>query len=434
LTKHFVLDTNVIVHNPSSIKSFGDNTVVLPIDVIEELDRLKSDSTEVGRNARAAIRDLDQLRKTSNLRTGAKIEETGGTLYVDLDIPDVKAIGLHVDIPDNRILAVAYKLSAAGKTVIFVSKDMNSRIKANALGIEAMDFEKGKVDVDKLYCGWREMELPKDDIEKFFKESRINLSEPVNPNEFILFRKREVARHTVLARADSSGCAAFPMRYENASVMGITPRNLQQRMAMELLLDDEIKLVTLVGTAGTGKTLLALATGLKLVMKDSAYEKLLVSRPIMPLGRDIGFLPGTKEEKLENWMQPIHDNLKFIMHEKKEPGEATKRIQGLLASRLIELEAITYIRGRSIPNTFLVLDEAQNLTPHEMKTIVSRVGQGSKLVVTGDPDQIDNPYLDRASNGLTFSIERMRGQKLFGHVTFTKTERSELASLAAEIL
>jgi PhoH-like ATPase len=434
LKKFFVLDTNVIIHNPNSIKSFADNTVVLPIDVIEELDRLKNDPSEVGRNARAAIRELDRIRRKGNIRTGAKIEETGGTIYVDLDVPEIKSTGLHVDAPDNRILAVAWKLKEEGKKVVFVSKDINSRIKADALGIKAMDYEKEKVDMDRLYSGWREFLLSKNEIECFFKAGKTALPEPVNANEFILFRKKEVQRHTVLARADKTGTEAMPLRYENASVMGITPKNLQQRMALELLLDDSIKLVTLVGQAGTGKTLLALAAGLKLTLKDTAYEKLLVSRPIMPLGRDIGYLPGTKEEKLEHWMQPIFDNLKFIMHERREPGEASKRIENLISSNLIELEAVTYIRGRSIPNQFLIVDEAQNLTPHEMKTIISRVGHRSKMVVTGDPDQIDNPYLDSASNGLTSVVERLKGQALFGHVTLTKSERSDLASLAAEVL
>lgn len=434
MKKYFVLDTNVIVHNPGSLISFDDNIIVLPIDVIEELDKLKTNPSEVGRNARHAIRMLDGIRQEGNIRSGAQIGTNGGMLYIDLDVPDPDTAGLRSDITDNRILSVAWKLQNQGKEVAFISKDMNSRIKADALGIRAEDFMKEKIDVDTLYSGWRELTLPRDDIEEFFKNGRIELEEPVYPNEFILFRKEEVSRHTVLAKADRTGKLALTPRYANTVAMSISPRNLQQRMAMELLLDDDVKLVTLVGMAGTGKTLLALAAGLKLVLKDNAFEKLLVSRPIMPLGKDIGYLPGSKEEKLENWMQPIFDNLKFIMHERKEPGEASKRIAGLMQSRLIEMEALTYIRGRSIPNQYLILDEAQNLTPHEMKTIVSRVGDKSKLVVTGDPDQIDSPYLDSASNGLTYVVDRMKGQKLFGHVTFTKTERSDLASLAAEIL
>jgi len=438
--KHFVLDTNVLLHSPECLLRFVDNTVVIPVDVIEELDKFKTRNDELGRNARAAIRVLDQARAEGNLRTGARINEEGGRIVVDMTPVCLLEDGLRDDTPDNRIISVAYRLMREGETVVFVSKDVNMRVKADALGVQAEDFETDKVPaVDDSYRGWRAVECASDDIDRLMAQRTLDLAEAQDayPNEVILLRDRVNPKHTALSRAavlnggDAGPLKAFDPAYD--SVMGVTPRNLEQRIALELLLDPDVSLVTLVGQAGTGKTLLALVAGLQMTIRKHHYEKLLVARPIMPLGRDIGYLPGTAEEKLLPWMKPIFDNIKFVLRG-REPGEADKKLLDLLKSGVVEIEPLTFIRGRSIHRQFMIVDECQNLTPHELKTIISRVGHETKLVLTGDPHQIDNPYLDSRSNGLSYVAERFKGQSVAGHVLFTKSERSRLASIAVEIL
>ena len=437
MTKSFVLDTNVILHNPKALFSFGDNEVVIPIDVLEELDTFKTENTDKGRSARETARELDRLRAKGSLVKGVPVEETGGTVRIEMKSELCGESGLREDTADNRILSVARRLKDAGKTVVFVSKDINGRIKADALGIKAMDFEKQKVNFDEFYSGWRQVKVPGTRVDAFLNDRSLKLPEgDYQPNEFIVLTDEADEKHTALARFSKKDGSAVGLHFAKPKPWGISARNLEQEMALELLLDDKVKLVTLVGRAGTGKTLLALAVGLEKVLNEHAYEKLLVSRPIMPLGKDIGFLPGTKDEKLEEWMNPIFDNLKYLMTTRRmEKGVSLdKLIQKLIDGRLVELEALTYIRGRSIPRQFLIVDEAQNLTPHEVKTIISRVGEGTKMVMTGDPYQIDNPYLDSASNGLTYTAERLKDQELCGHVMLTKSERSTLASIAAEVL
>ncbi|MBM4049917.1 MAG: PhoH family protein, partial [Planctomycetes bacterium] len=394
--KSFVLDTNVLLHNANALTSFADNEVVIPITVLEELDKFKSQNNDLGRNARQVIRSLDRLRARGKLKDGVRIEETGGTVRVALKTEICQSADLDVARPDNQILSVACGLHTRGQRVIFVSKDINARIKADALGLSVMDFEKQKVDFEKLYAGWREMTVPTADVERFYAEGRLPApKDGLYPNEFVLLKDVANPSHTAIAKHLAKEGVLCRFLHENVNPYGIRGRNLQQKMALELLLSEQVELVTLVGQAGTGKTLLAVAAGLHKVLKEKRYERLLVSRPIMPLGQDIGFLPGTKEEKLSHWMQPIFDNLKYLLHHKAErgPGDTEKRIEELLNSRVVELEALTYIRGRSIPNQFIIVDEAQNLTPHEIKTIVSRAGEDSKVVLTGDPYQIDNPYL-----------------------------------------
>jgi len=436
--KCFVLDTNVLLHAPEAIRGFGANEVVIPIDVLEELDKFKTQNDELGRNAREVIRILDRARASGGrLGTGVKINEKGGSLRVDLKPLVLIEAGLERDSPDNRILSIAYKLLMEGKTVTFVSKDVNVRIKADALGIPAEDYESDKITtVEELYAGWREIEAGDDDLRKFFEEHRLELpSLQLNPNEGVLLRDRSRSKRTAIGRrSPTESHVVRPLLFAQEQILGIAPRNLEQRIALDLLLDPAVSLVTLVGRAGTGKTLLALVAGLHLTVKQHQFEKLLVSRPIMPLGRDIGFLPGTKEEKLEPWMKPIFDNMKFILREKREPGEVQKRITDLMKSGIVEMEALTYIRGRSIHAQFMIVDECQNLTPHEVKTIISRAGHETKIVLTGDPYQIDNPYLDSSSNGLTYVAEKLKAQEMTGHITFTKSERSALASVAADML
>ena len=440
MRKTFVLDTNVILHNPESLTSFADNIVLLPIEVLEELDRFKRNHDEKGRNARVAIRMLDQLRKSGEPGKGFPLER-GGTLKITTGIDYAKAsdIGLSSSLVDNKILLTAYTLKESGENVIFVSKDINARIKADALGINSVDFEKQKVDFEKLYAGWHELGVSKSDIDSFYKKKEFPSQEgEFFPNEFALLVDQENPKHTAIGRYKEDFGILMPLIFNKMSVMSIRPRNKEQAMASELLLNNDIKIVTLVGPAGTGKTLLAIAAGLQKVIKDKSYERLLISRPVMPLGNDIGYLPGTKEEKLENWMGPIFDNLEYIFNaEKKDRNvkEKTKtQIEKLIRDEIIELEAMTFMRGRSIPDSFIIIDEAQNMTPHEVKTVISRAGNDTKMVLTGDPYQIDNPYLDSSSNGLTYCVEKMKGQRMFGHMSLTKSERSSLASLAAELL
>jgi PhoH-like ATPase len=428
MRKIFVLDTNVLLHNADALKVFADNEVVLPIDVIEELDIFKKDSDEKGRNARAAIRMLDELRERGNLGEGVLLENAG--LLRIIVHPDVKG-PLSPEERDNKILMTAYSLQQKGNQVIFVSKDINARVKADALGIKAVDFEKQKVDIERLYIGWKELLVSKKDIDTFHDKKFLEINDnEIFSNQYILLKDEADEKHTALARYSFKEKGAVPLRPDINEVWGIRPRNKEQAMAFDLLMNDNIKLVTLVGKAGTGKTLLALAAGLKKTVDEHVYKRVLVSRPVIPMGKDIGYLPGTKEEKLVNWMQPIYDNLEYILTVRKRK----ESIEDLIDSDLLQLEALTYMRGRSIPNQFIIIDEAQNLTPHEIKTVVSRAGNHTKMVLTGDPYQIDNPYLDSSSNGLTYAVEKMKGQGMFGHAMLTKNERSELASLAAELL
>jgi PhoH-like ATPase len=443
MTRHFVLDTNVLLHAPECLRQFADNIVVIPVDVIEELDNFKTRNDELGRNARSVIRIIDAARLDAKetLATGAPINEHGGTIRVDLKPVCLLEDGLRDDTPDNRIISVAYRLKREGHDVAIISKDVAMRVKSDALGIPAEDFESDKVpSLDNMYLGWRTVHCNGDAVVQLQEQGRatITLEEEACPNEAILLRDETNPKNTALARPVSGweGGNEVELRSflsSNQAVQGIAPRNLEQRVALELLLDPDVNLVTLVGKAGTGKTLLALVAGLYQTTKKHMYEKLLVSRPVMPLGRDIGFLPGTAEEKLMPWLKPIFDNMKFILRE-RSPGEADKKIMELFKSGIVDVEPLTFIRGRSIHHQFMVVDECQNLTPHQIRTIISRVGHDTKLVLTGDPYQIDNPYLDSRSNGLTYVAERMKRQGVAGHVLFTKSERSLLASVAVEIL
>jgi len=438
--KTFVLDTNILLHSPNSLFAFKEHRVVLALAVIEELDRFKRSNDELGRNAREAIRAIDKHRELGSLGEGVPTEN-GGVLQVVLhqEVREhLSMAGLKPEAADNQIISVALALQRKGQRVIFVSKDINERVKADALGLRVMDFEHEKVDFDSLYSGWREMQVPAELVNKFYNHKSIPLpatgpkESALAPNEFVLLKDETNAKHTALSRTDLVGKELVPLTPEYDRAWNIAPRSATQRMAFELLMDDQIQLVTLVGRAGTGKTLLAIAAGLHRIIKDKRYEKMLVSRPIMPMGRDIGYLPGDKDEKLTAWMGPIFDNLKYLLHGRSSPTPLTR--EQLFEQDVIELEALTYIRGRSIANMFVIVDEAQNLTPHEVKTIISRVGEGTKMILTGDPQQIDNPYLDASSNGLSYCVERLKASPLYGHITLHKSERSALAELAAERL
>jgi len=436
MPKYFVLDTNVLLHNSNSVTAFADNVVVLPMTVIEELDKFKKNNAELGRNARNVIRTLDSLRKLGSLGEGV-VMENGGILKITVEKEELPNSCIDLSIPDNLIIATAFNLKQQGFRSIFVSKDINARLKADAMGIEVMDFEQEIADFDTLYPGWREVQVPSPTIENFYKSEIITIDNGnFLINEFILLQDETNPKHSGIARAvDSNQVKHLSSNFDSA--WRIKPRSKEQRMALELLLDPEVDLVTMIGQAGTGKTLLALAAGLTTTLNDERYDKLLVSRPVIPLGRDIGYLPGTKDEKMKLWMQPIFDNLSYLMslvHNGDEEETTQQMVARLIKNEDVELEALTYIRGRSIPKQYVVVDEAQNLTPHEVKTIISRVGEGTKMVLTGDPEQIDNPYLDSSSNGLTYTVERLKGRQGCGHVTLTKSERSRLSSLAADYL
>ncbi len=441
-TKHFVLDTNVLLHNPNALFMFKDNEVIIPFDVIEELDKFKVGTDDLGRNARTVIRHLDRLREKGNLSEGVALDQTGGRVRVILEEDQQLCPGLTANTADNRIICCAFSLHKQGQRVVFISKDINARIKSDALGLVTEDFEAQKVDFEKLYTGWRELSVNSKVIDQLYaqKQSKLpELPEPLGANEFVLLKDETDPAHTALARYRSESQGLIPVRNRRGPVFGIMPRNLQQTMALDLLMDDSVKLVSLIGAAGTGKTLLAIAAGMSKVLNEQIYQKLLCARPIMPLGRDIGYLPGDKDQKLTAWMQPIFDNMAYLLSNRLgADGEhkshaslssVEQRIHQLMESGQVILEPLTYIRGRSIPHQFMIVDEAQNLTPHEVKTIASRVGEGTKLVLTGDATQIDNPYLDSSSNGLSYLVERLKNKPIVGHVTLGKSERSELASL-----
>lgn len=435
--KVFVLDTNVLLHNRDAITCFADNTVILPMQVIEELDKFKKNNDEMGRNARGVIRTLDRLRGQGSLGRGVRTAD-GGVVRITMEEETAGGTCIDLSIPDNRIIAAAFRLHKEYKRVIFVSKDINARLKADALGIEVQDFEREKADFDQLYTGWRTLKVPAAIVDRFHHKREMRLDqEDLQPNEFVMLVDADNEKHTAIGRAvgDHLLRSLNPV-YDSA--FHIRPRNLEQRAALELLMDPEVTLVSLIGQAGTGKTLLALAAGMANALgKNDRYEKLLVSRPVIPLGRDIGYLPGTKDEKMKLWMQPIFDNLSYLIgltNGGRQDAATELGIKRLLREDKIELEALTYIRGRSISRQYVIIDEAQNLTPHEVKTIVSRAGEGTKMILTGDPEQIDNPYLDASSNGLSYTVERLKGHQACGHITLTRSERSHLSSLAAEYL
>ncbi|MCD6459688.1 PhoH family protein [bacterium] len=436
MKKLFVIDTNVLLHSPNALTSFEDNIVILPIEVLEELDRFKKDHDEKGRNARMTIRALDALRKKGSLKDGIQLENAG-TLQIitNMHFKPEHYAGLPMNSTDNKLITTAYLLQKNNDLpVIFVSKDINARIKADALGIKSEDFESQKINISELYMGWIEKKtrkIPKPDKKGIIWDDENKLL----PNQFVMFKETNAPDNCLITKHNAQTGKLYPITNRIEPIFGVSPRNPQQIMAQELLLDPRIELVSLVRRAGTGKTLLAIAAGLYMVIEKKVYDRLLISRPIMPLGKDLGYLPGTKEEKLENWMEPIFDNLDYILSVmRKNSSNGVITMKELIENELIQLEALTYMRGRSIPRQYIIIDEAQNLTPHEIKTVVTRSGGHSKMIITGDPYQIDNPYLDSESNGLTYCVERLKNESLFGHVLLSKSERGKLASVAAKLL
>ena len=437
MKKLFVLDTSVLVHDPRALNAFQDNDLVIPIAVVEEIDGHKKRQDEVGRNARHVSAFLDKLRAVGHLDQGVPLGEKQGSLRVELNHQEVEKLPPALDRSkvDNRIIAVALALKNSLSTpVVLVTKDINMRIKADALGISAEDYETDKIDLEEVYTGTRILKVAPDVMDHFYAANEVELTEAdLYPNQLIIMEDAFGSSKSAIGRHLTGG-KVIPLRYGNYDPFGLKVRNKEQRFALELLLDEEVRLVTLIGKAGTGKTLLALAAGLQKVVEESRYRRLAVSRPVIPMGNDLGFLPGDINEKLRPWMQPIYDNLEFLFSNRDRNEKIDQLISSLQAMNMLELEALTYIRGRSIPNQFLLVDEAQNLSPHEVKTVITRVGEGTKIVLTGDPYQIDHPYLDSNSNGLTYVVERFKQERIAGHITLVKGERSDLAELGARLL
>jgi len=440
MTKKFILDTNVLLHDPQAYLKFKDNEVYIPMTVIDEIDTFKKDLNEIGRNARHVSRMLDKLRVKGSLTDGVTLEN-GGTLTVVLLSNHLESnlpTELEFSRADNKILSVAVGLSKkTDSKVIFVTKDTNLRIKANALGLVAQDYENDKVSIDELYTGTDERIVAATEVDRFYGQEYFDEDEATTllPNQCLTLVDEGKPTHTALARYDAVMKRLVPLvKIPKEGIWGLQARNREQQFAFDLLLDPAIQLVTLVGKAGTGKTLLAIAAGLQKSADDREYSRLLVSRPIFPMGRDLGFLPGDVEEKLAPWMQPIFDNVELLLGAVEERGTRKRGYRELVDMGILEIEPLTYIRGRSIPNQYMIVDEAQNLTPHEIKTIITRAGEGTKIVLTGDPYQIDNPYVDASSNGLAYIVEKFKGQSISGHVTLTHGERSGLAELAANLL
>lgn len=440
--KNYILDTNVLLHDPHSLLNFDDNSVLIPIEVIEEIDRFKRESSELGQNARSVSRSLDEFRQHGALSDGVTLPN-GGRLRIVYEHKNGSGNGngqedapkFSNDTVDNRILTLAFQIKKKSKTpTVLVSKDINLRIKADAIGLKAEDYETDRVYIKDLYTGMREIPMNPDKLANFRANGELEANDPKQyyPNEYCTLVDETNPKRTVLSRVDGSGAKFIPILDCRDGVWGIKPRNREQHFAFDALLDDRIKLVTLMGKAGTGKTLMAMAAGLKRTVLDREFRRLVVARPTIAMGKELGFLPGSLDEKLAPWMQPIHDALEMLSD--LNMGHDHRRSADLMRSGTIVVEALSYIRGRSIANQFMIIDEAQNLTPLEVKTIVTRVGNGTKLIFTGDPYQIDNPYVDSSSNGFNYIVSKFRDQALAAHIELQKGERSELAELAANIL
>lgn len=448
MNKAFILDTNVLLFDPQALFKFGNNAVIIPIVVIEEIDRFKREMSENGRHARQISRLLDEMRTGGELSTGVKLPN-GGTLKVELSDASVSLPpDMLMERPDNRILAIAIAMrkSQPKRQVVFVTKDINLRIKADALGVTAEDYEPSSVEPEQLYAGYTVLNVDSHLVDEFYAQKRLMMDErlqkflksdqPLYANEYLILKDNANPNHTAMGRFSKDLNCLVPIFKPAEGLWGVFPKNAEQAFAVDALLNDEIKLVSLVGKAGTGKTLLAIAAGLVKTVDEGYYHRLLVSRPVFPLGKDIGFLPGDIEEKLNPWMQPIYDNVDFLFGatEKKGTRGAGRGCQELMNQGLLQIEPLTYIRGRTIPKQYLIVDEAQNLTPHEIKTIVTRAGDDTKIVLTGDSYQIDNPYVDSANNGLVYLVERFKGEPIAAHTTLMKGERSRLSELASNLL
>jgi PhoH-like ATPase len=436
---HYVLDTNILVSDPKSIYKFHEHEVVLPIIVIEELDRLKIRQDQAGACARQAIRELETLRTKDpdGFRNGVDLPN-GGRLKIELNHTDLShlPIAIRKETEDNRILATACALKKGPKDrVVLVTKDANLRIKAGVIGVEAEEYRNEKVEIEELYTGQVKVEVSADTIDRYYKDKCFDLKSPefddiqIFPNAMVVLTcgsQSAVGR----AHAENHLLTLRPLAKHSFNYP-IKPKNIEQEFALDLLMDPKIDLVTLAGPAGTGKTLLALMAGMELVVRQDLFSRLLVSRPVIPMGKDIGFLPGGVDEKMSVWLKPFKDNLEHLM----EPnGRDFNNIDHLFEEGIIEVGVLSYIRGRSIPNQFIIIDECQNLERHAIRSVLTRVGKNSRCCLTGDLSQIDHPLLDTVTNGLTHVIENLKDEPSVGHIVLTKGVRSNLATLIAERL
>ena len=436
--KTYVIDTSVFLSDANALFRFKNNDIVLPIKVLEEIDKHKKRQDSVGFNARLIIKHLDALRAKGSLSKGLRLGKGMGILRVAKESSDLPK-DLDFNIPDHQILSVAFheNLQNEKRKVIVVSRDVNMRVIADSLGLLAEDYETNSIveNKDKVYEGYAEVLVDDEFIEQFYEGKEMFLEESavkekLYPNQFLLLISSSNPKKSAICRFSEFKSPLKRINVKDYSKSwGIVPRNKEQTFAYDLLFDDDIPLVSLIGRAGSGKTLMAIAAGLEqcLGIAERKYKKIVVSRPVQPMGKDIGFLPGTMEEKMLPWLMPIHDNLELVLGNKAQ-------IKSYFEKGLIEVEALTYIRGRSISNAFIIIDEAQNLTAHEVKTIITRVGENTKIILTGDIEQIDNIYTNETSNGLTYAIEKFKKAELSGHIIFRKGERSKIATLASKVL
>lgn len=483
--KHYVLDTCVLLHDPDSLLSFQEHNVYLPLIVIEELDKFKKEENEKGRNCRSATRTIDELRIQGSLTEGVKLPG-GGTFKVLPVYSGMGSLPLSFDINDDKILSTTAVLQTLHKNdeVILVTNDINMRVRANIFKIPVEVFGK-KLNKDLLHTGIKTVYLDHPEYASFKQHGHVapsslihvpgktvstihnNEETLIQPNDYIKLVNKQDENKFAYGAYVASVKSIQKIRGKNDQVFGIIPKNDEQACALDALMDPDISLVTLIGKAGSGKTLIAIAAALEATLEHKIYDKILIARPVQPMGKDIGYLPGTLEEKLAPWMQPIFDNLEFLFSIKKkhvgsyeqtkkqkvrhsrtsnsrrgekpekpveQESAPKKNYEFLLESKMIQVEALTYIRGRSIPRQFIIIDEAQNLTPHEIKTIITRAGEGTKIVLTGDTEQIDNPYLDEVSNGLTYAVERLKHLGMTSHITLFECERSALAEAGTKFL
>ena len=435
MRKTLVLDTNVYLTEAQSIFQFGRSDIAVPTIVLDEIDKHKHRQDTAGHNARAMNRVFDKLRLKGSLFTGVPLGSGKGHIFAAQYDPRYMPAGMDVEDSDNKIIAITLKLKLEGRDVAIISRDLNMRVKCDSFGIECYDYQPQQAveSVDSLYDGAAEILVPDDIIEAFYNNEPVILPEQkqkLYPNHFLVLKSTKDDKKSAICRFLSYN---DPLKkvYTYKDIWGLSANNKEQKYAMDLLFDKDVHILSLTGKAGTGKTLIAAACGLEQVLKSTksqgGYDKLIITRPVQPMGRDIGFLPGTLEEKMMPWIAPLRDNLEYLF------GDKTA-LDMHIEQGVVEIEAMTYIRGRSISNAFMIVDEAQNLTTHELKTIITRVGHGTKLILTGDIQQIDNSYVDAVSNGLTYAVEKFKDYPISGHVTLYKGERSKLATLAANIL
>lgn len=434
--ERYILDASILLYDPECIYAYPGSRVIIPISVIEEIDHFKKDFTETGRNARIVSQMLDKIRLDGSFIEGIKLSNDAVLSVFVVEEGNVR-LPAFTDLrkSSNRVLVATRLIHKEDpKHTHLVTNDINLRVRVSALGINVMAYEEKLPDLEKIYEGLPTKTIENKEFIQLFQENKLQeSSERFYANQSVKIVNKESGQE-MICRFDQNKQKLLPIRQFPEGIWGIKARNTEQEIALDLLMDPDINIVILAGKAGTGKTLMALAVALELMLSANLYQKILVSRPILPMGRDMGYLPGDIEQKMEPWMQPIFDNLEFLASNKQSPGSKTGGYQRLLDMGLIELEPLTYIRGRSIPHRFMIVDEAQNLTPHELKTIVTRAGMGTKLVLTGDPYQIDNPYVDAGSNGLSHVIEKFQKFDLAGHAYLIHGVRSKLAELASNIL